>query len=220
MACSKDIDDYYLWENLTKTCDGEQPAFYSPTIAEFAALLEFPPAALAAPTRAAAPTAPAEPVSQTSHAKCLAKPHAKPVPRNITSAATAMPVSLPTQSYSNKLLGRAKTTPQTFDEKTYGRLRKQKIKIERKLDLHGAQQDHAHSLLLNFLAQASKDKLRYVIIITGKGGIAEQGILRQIVPKWLCWGAHAIYVSAFAQASAKHGANGALYVRLRNNALV
>lgn len=214
MACSKDIDDYYLWENLTKTCDGEQPAFYSPTIAEFAALLEFPP------TAPAAPTAPAEPVSQTSHAKCLAKPHANPVSRNITSAATAMPAPLPTQSYSNKLLGRAKTTPQTFDEKTYGRLRKQKIKIERKLDLHGAQQDHAHSLLLNFLAQASKDKLRYVIIITGKGGIAEQGILRQIVPKWLCWGAHAIYVSAFAQASAKHGANGALYVRLRNNALV
>lgn len=180
MSRKDKIDDYYLWDALTKTCDGQTAFFEKPSLAEFVALLEG-----------------------------VEKGETKPAP----SLAPIRPAQQPS-SFTDKLLGQAKTAPQNFDIKTYKKLSKSRIIIQRRLDLHGAQQAAAYSLLLNFLRKASGDNLRYVIVITGKGA-RNGGILQNMVPKWLQWGAAAQYVSAFATASAKHGANGALYVRLR-----
>lgn len=180
MSRKDKIDDYYLWDSLTKTCDGQAVALKKPSLAEFVALLEGVEQGKTKPPLSLAPFGPAQ----------------------------------PPPSYTDKLLGQAKTAPQNFDIKTYKKLSKSRIIIQRRLDLHGAQQATAYSLLLSFLRKASGDNLRYVIVITGKGA-RNGGILQNMVPKWLQWGAAAQYVSAFATASAKHGASGALYVRLR-----
>lgn len=181
MSRKDEIGDYYLWDNLTKTCDGQTPPFKKPSISEFIALLD---------------------EAENAEAKMTLPPLAP------------LAIDLSRPNYTDKLLGPAKSAPQNFDVKTYKKLSKSRIIIERRLDLHGAQQDRAYSLLLSFLRNASGDNLRYVIVITGKG--ARNGaILQTMVPKWLQWGAAAQYVSAFATASAKHGASGALYVRLR-----
>jgi DNA-nicking Smr family endonuclease len=59
---------------------------------------------------------------------------------------------------------------------------------------------------------------RSVLIITGKGSrtdISERGILNRQVPLWLAQPDLRAYVTSFEPAHARHGGQGALYVRLR-----
>jgi len=92
--------------------------------------------------------------------------------------------------------------------------------IDARLDLHGCTQSEAHAALLQFLHRAQGNGARYVLVITGKGrtgsdGLREAGVLRRQVPQWLAMPDFRGYVVGFDDASAAHGGEGALYVRLR-----
>jgi DNA-nicking Smr family endonuclease len=92
--------------------------------------------------------------------------------------------------------------------------------IDARLDLHGCTQSEAHAALLQFLRRAQGNGARYVLVITGKGrtgsdGLREPGVLRRQVPQWLAMPDFRGYVIGFDDASASHGGEGALYVRLR-----
>ena len=99
--------------------------------------------------------------------------------------------------------------------------------IEARLDLHGFYQEAAHMALRHFLQRCQRDRLRHVLIITGKGrssshgmtasGAGEQGVLRRLVPLWLCEPDLQSLVVGFAQAPRRHGGAGALYVRVRRS---
>ncbi len=104
-----------------------------------------------------------------------------------------------------------------MEPKIYKRIESNKIAISRRLDLHGYTLEQSYDLLLNFLQQAYKDNLRYVLIIIGKG-LNNQGALQINVPRWLRTVPNmAKYVSAVTYAAPKHGGQGALYVRLKKN---
>lgn len=103
-----------------------------------------------------------------------------------------------------------------IDHKTQRKIASGKLAIDRRLDLHGLSQDEAHFLLLRFLQSAQFQGSRHVLIITGKGNSPKsQGILRQLVPKWLSTPAFRIYISAMQYAGRQHGGYGAIYVKLR-----
>ena len=92
--------------------------------------------------------------------------------------------------------------------------------IDARLDLHGCTQSEAHAALLQFLRRAQGSGARYVLVITGKGragsdGFREAGVLKRQVPQWLAMPEFRGYVVGFDDASAGHGGEGALYVRLR-----
>ena len=92
--------------------------------------------------------------------------------------------------------------------------------IDARLDLHGCTQSEAHAALLQFLRRAQGNGARYVLVITGKGragsdGFREMGVLKRQVPQWLAMPEFRAYVVGFDDASAGHGGDGALYVRLR-----
>lgn len=92
--------------------------------------------------------------------------------------------------------------------------------IDARLDLHGCTQSEAHAALLQFLRRAQGNGARYVLVITGKGragrdGLREAGVLKRQVPQWLAMPEFRGYVVGFDDASAAHGGEGALYVRLR-----
>jgi DNA-nicking Smr family endonuclease len=130
------------------------------------------------------------------------KPEPAAAPVNGVAAAAAKPK---TQHVSHAL-----------DDQTLHKLKKGRLPLEGRVDLHGMSQDEAYSLLLTFLHRAHAGGVRYVLIITGKGSSSGgDGILRRAVPAWLSTPAFRHLVSSHDHAARNHGGSGALYVRLR-----
>lgn len=102
------------------------------------------------------------------------------------------------------------------DKRTVQRLKRGRLPIEARLDLHGLTQKEAHGRLDNFLERAQDRGLRCVLVITGKGRVSQDGgILRQMVPRWLNTPPSRGRVLSMSQAQPKDGGGGALYLLLR-----
>lgn len=101
------------------------------------------------------------------------------------------------------------------------RVRRGKLNIAARLDLHGLSQDRAEQALRIFLHDSAEQGARVVLVVTGKGmrvdgdGERRPGILRQRLPDWLAQAALRSLVSGYAVAHASHGGEGAFYVFLR-----
>ena len=112
-----------------------------------------------------------------------------------------------------------------IDRKTSLKLKKGKVEIDYKLDLHGLTQIEAKQALEQAILGAWKNKLRLILVITGKGlrqsksnelsDNGATGVLRRIVPRWLKEAPLSNFVLAFSSAQQTHGGSGALYVLLR-----
>lgn len=117
--------------------------------------------------------------------------------------------------------------PTPVDRSGEKKIRKGKLGIDSRIDLHGMTQDQALSALTGFLHRAQHRHDRTVLVITGKGyklraranesGMPEEepGILRRRLPEWLARPELKAIVSGFAPAHARHGGGGAFYVTLR-----
>lgn len=110
------------------------------------------------------------------------------------------------------------------------RRKTRRIEVDARIDLHGMRQSEAHAALRRFLIEAHANRLRWVLVITGKGttlrrsmgaeedsgyGGEERGVLRRNVPRWLAEPDLRTIVVGFASAAIRHGGEGALYVQLR-----
>ncbi len=112
-----------------------------------------------------------------------------------------------------------------LDGRTEDRLRRGKVPIEARLDLHGYTQDQAHRLLRDFVLAAHGSGKRCILVITGKGKgnrpvsdawyEAPAGILKQKVPDWLTSPPLKEVVLKVYTAQQKDGGEGAYYVYLR-----
>ncbi len=160
-----------------------------------------PPPARPAP--ADAPPATAEPKAKRETKPATARPRPRP--------ATPPPRAEPALEH-----GRAAGV----DRRRTERLRRGRLPVEARLDLHGDTQDQAHAALGRFLGESQARGLRCVLVITGKGATTEAamgagGVLRAQVPRWLNEPANRARVLAFDYAQPKHGGLGAIYVLLR-----
>jgi DNA-nicking Smr family endonuclease len=104
--------------------------------------------------------------------------------------------------------------PARLDEVTARKLKKGKLRIHAQIDLHGLSQHMAHSRLRHFLEQAQQHDFRIVLVITGKGRGGD-GVLRQLVPRWLDEPAFSNLAGSWREAHIGHGGEGALYIRIR-----
>ena len=97
------------------------------------------------------------------------------------------------------------------------KMRRGKIKIQARLDLHGMIQTEAHISLLSFLEHAYEKGKKSVLVITGKGlkQNGEIGVLRQAVPRWLNEQPMKNWIRGFDYAVPSDGGVGALYILLR-----
>jgi len=111
-----------------------------------------------------------------------------------------------------------------IDRRTDEKLRKGKIKIEARCDLHGLNQIQAYDLLNQFIRTAVSKECRCVLVITGKGKSRlstasviepERGVLKQKVPQWLAERDLATNILKTYPAQPKDGGTGAMYVYLR-----
>ncbi|AXI44611.1 DNA mismatch repair protein MutS [Sulfitobacter sp. SK012] len=114
-------------------------------------------------------------------------------------------------------------SPVAMDQKSFGKLKRGKIKPEGRIDLHGMTLDRAHPTLTRFILSAHADGKRLVLVITGKGKQRDEGgpipvrhgVLRHQVPQWLKMPPLSSAVLQIAQAHISHGGGGAYYVYLR-----
>jgi DNA-nicking Smr family endonuclease len=94
------------------------------------------------------------------------------------------------------------------------RVRRGKLEIGGKLDLHGYTLESGRAATVRFLKAAQRRGDRTVIVITGRGRLGE-GVLKRAFPGWLEAAELKPILSGFAQAHQDHGGAGAFYVFLK-----
>ena len=111
-----------------------------------------------------------------------------------------------------------------MDKRTAQRLRKGKISVDGRLDLHGMTQTQAHGALIRFIGASRMMNRRLVLVITGKGWDPHArrpeeaiGVLRRSVPQWLETAPLSQHVAAITSAHVRDGGTGAFYVLLRRS---
>ncbi|WP_422075595.1 Smr/MutS family protein [Tranquillimonas rosea] len=117
---------------------------------------------------------------------------------------------------------RTAADPVRMDRKAYGKMKRGKLSVEGRLDLHGLTLDQAHPRLNRFILDAQGQGKRLVLVITGKGRRGEDdgpiprrpGVLRHQVPQWLRTPPLAQAVLQVSPAHRSHGGSGAYYVYL------
>jgi DNA-nicking Smr family endonuclease len=103
-----------------------------------------------------------------------------------------------------------------IDHRTRVKIKRGRLDVDAKLDLHGMRQDEAQRALTSFLRRAQADGAKVAIVVTGKGLSREEGgVLRRVVPMWLQAPNLRDVVVGFGEAARHHGGEGALYVRIR-----
>ena len=104
-----------------------------------------------------------------------------------------------------------------LDSQSARKMRRGKVAIQARLDLHGMIQTEAHKFLLRFLERSYISGKKTVLVITGKGlsQNGEIGVLRQVVPRWLNEQPMLSWIRGFGHAAPTDGGVGALYVLLR-----
>ncbi len=107
----------------------------------------------------------------------------------------------------------------SMDGRNAERLRKGKMEVDGRLDLHGFTADSAWKALRSFILFSYRHKRRCVIVVTGKGWKSESGIgvLRSQLPKWLNTPEIQPFILGFSRAQDKDGGDGAFYVMIKRN---
>ena len=102
-----------------------------------------------------------------------------------------------------------------------------RVDVDARIDLHGHRQREAYGALKAFLMRSRAAGHRYVLVITGKGAVRgddeaapfyeakEAGVLKRAVPRWLAEPGFRELIVSYGPAHARHGGEGALYIRLR-----
>jgi DNA-nicking Smr family endonuclease len=115
--------------------------------------------------------------------------------------------------------------PVQMDQKSFGKLKRGKLRPEGKIDLHGMTLDRAHPVLTGFVMNAHAQGKRLILVVTGKGKQRDEGgpipvrhgVLRHQVPQWLGMQPMKSIVLQISQAHVSHGGGGAYYVYLRRH---
>jgi DNA-nicking Smr family endonuclease len=136
--------------------------------------------------------------------------HGEPVLRH----GKARPVPAPPEKPAPKTARPAAPPQNRANEK---RVRRGKLELAGRFDLHGHTQMSADAALPEFLARKQAEGARCVLVITGKGKGGE-GVLRRNFLRWLEMPAARALVSGYSEAHPRHGGSGAWYVFLRASA--
>jgi DNA-nicking Smr family endonuclease len=123
------------------------------------------------------------------------------------------------------LVDRLAAAPVHMDHKSFGKMKRGKIKPEARIDLHGMTLAEAHPEMVAFILGSQAVGRRLVLVITGKGKDRDDGgpiptrygVLRHQVPQWMALPPLSQAILQVTPAHLKHGGYGAYYVYLRRN---
>jgi DNA-nicking Smr family endonuclease len=103
-----------------------------------------------------------------------------------------------------------------FDKKVLKDINSGHIPVEKTLDLHNYTQKQAEEAFINFITNCFNNKIRYVLVVTGKGQNNE-GVLYQNFFSWVEDYRVKKFIVEYSKANIKHGGSGAFYLFLRKN---
>lgn len=176
--------------------------------------------------RSAVPMHASKPDLPASTPKPRIEPRSEPRPDH-TIAAFQLGERVRATTRSHDVLApiseRVHAAPLRMDGKTFGKMKRGKLRPEAKLDLHGMTLGSAHPRLTEFILRSHANGLRLVLVVTGKGKERAEdgpipirrGVLRHQVPTWLAMPPLGAVVLQVTQAHLTHGGGGAYYVYLR-----
>lgn len=108
----------------------------------------------------------------------------------------------------------AKPLPQTLDINQDKRVRRGRVVIDAKIDLHDMTQSKARPALHRAVIRAANRNKACLLVVTGKG-LRGEGVLRRSFPDWIAEPAIRPLIASYAPAHIKHGGTGAWYVFLK-----
>jgi DNA-nicking Smr family endonuclease len=105
----------------------------------------------------------------------------------------------------------------SLDPRVLKKLRRGRLRIDARLDLHGYSAEDARVLLNRFIEAAIKEGRRVVLVVHGKGLHSKDRVpvLKERMKRWLTRSGPARNVLAFTSALPTDGGLGAVYVLLR-----
>lgn len=148
------------------------------------------------------PLHPRRPVA-VAPAAAPVRPAARPVPGPQVRAAPVVAAPVPSPASAG------------LDRRTANRLRRGRLDIDGRLDLHGLTQAEAHHALTEQVRSAYAAGRRVLLVVTGKGFRDGTGVLRAAVPRWLDDPPLRNLVLSAVPARPGDGGAGALYVLVR-----
>jgi len=105
--------------------------------------------------------------------------------------------------------------PQSLDVNRDKGVRRGKVSIDSKIDLHDLTQAQAKPALQRSIIRASNRNYKCLLVITGKGTRGD-GILRRSFVGWIEDPTIRPFIATYAQAHIRHGGSGAWYVFLKS----
>jgi DNA-nicking Smr family endonuclease len=112
------------------------------------------------------------------------------------------------------------------DASGHKRVRRGKLEIDARIDLHGMRQIEAQIALAGIIARTRAQNGRCILVVTGKGRpidpgedfiTPQPGVIKRRLPEWLSATGIREHISGYALANAKDGGSGAFYVLLKIN---
>lgn len=165
------------------------------------------------------PPAAEPPPTETTTTPQPAAPRVRPPQQ----AAPPIPVGVRRGSRVGSLAPQG-SAPVAPDASGQRKVRRGKLEIDGRIDLHGMGQAEAERALARFLTALALRGGRCALVVTGKGRLADPhddyltpqpGVIRRRLPEWLAAPGIRPLVSGYAPAHPKHGGAGAFYVLLR-----
>lgn len=161
----------------------------------------------------------------------MGRPTDAPPPRKATTSAASFEQLLDAPVAAAKPVVKPRTPkpvaslPGDIDPHDAKSIRRGRVQIDARIDLHGMTQTHAYETLVRFLQRSAAQRHRCVLVITGKGGRRADddgpyanfgaGVLRTQLPRWLEAPELAPLIISSGPAAPQHGGEGARYVLLR-----
>ena len=103
----------------------------------------------------------------------------------------------------------------TRETKNYNKLLgKGLLKIDAIKDFHGYNLNIAKDVLINFILNSYKSKLKNILVITGKGK-NNSGVLKKEIPRWLYDKEIKKYIISHFTAPKNLGGEGAILIRIK-----
>lgn len=130
----------------------------------------------------------------------------------VSAAPLSAPTAVEAQAAATPKVRRA---PDPLEPGRRRRLERERDLVDARIDLHGFDHDSARLAVTAFLERAHRNRLRAVLVITGRGRGDGIGVLRRFLPEWLAAWPIRGWISGWAGAHRRHGGEGAVYVMIR-----
>lgn len=110
---------------------------------------------------------------------------------------------------------KARPRSQSLEVNRDKKVRRGRVTIDAKIDLHDLTQAQARPALIRAIMRTSNRNYKCVLVITGKGARLD-GVLRRNFPDWIRAPEIRPLIANYAQAHIRHGGSGAWYVFLKS----